>query len=328
MSKKSLTEAKKNRKDEFYTTYKTVDSEIPFYKDYLFGKAVYCNCDDPKKSNIWKWLSQHFADYGLKSLTSTFYSAAGTSIATYMFRDKNGNIRTRHRSLKGNGDFSSDECIQILKRSDVVITNPPWSLAADYIDLIFRHGKKFIILANSNVITEKRITGRVISNELHFGVSIHAGDIEFVVPGDYPLTGTKTRIDENGLRYVSVTSTRWLTNVDHGHHPDKLVLHTAKWNLKNHRRLKTTLKTKFGSDTYLKYDNANAIDVPFTDCIPSDEKGVCGVPITFMDRYNPSQFEILGFRKGEDGKDLKINGIAPYFRLLIRQKRGNIHVNG
>ena len=320
MSKKSLQIAKNNQCDEFYTKYETVAAEIPFYEEYLRNRVVYCNCDNPKFSNVWRYLSDNFTKLGLKKLIATYYDKTSHSYKTEKYISKNGNVRTRKTPLKGNGDYASPECLRILDLCDVVITNPMWSSASEFIKTIYDHNKKFLVLGNQNVLTDKKLMDHLINQEIFIGVSIHKGGTEFVIPDEYPQIGKTARIDTEGKRCVSVTSTRWITNLNHNHFPDPLKMHTSRWNLKNVSKLQRKLLDAYGTSKYPKYDNENAIEVPFSDCIPSDRRSKFGVPISFLDKYNPAQFEIVGVRKGKDGKDLSINGVTPYFRLLIQRK--------
>ena len=175
-------------------------------------------------------------------------------------------------------------------------------------------------MANQNILTYKKLHKYLIDGKLFTGVSIRSGDTEFIVPDDYKLSGFKTRTDKQGNRYVSVTSIRWFTNIDHGLHPQPMKLHSEQWNLHHNERLRQTLLKKYNSTKYIKYRNANAIEVPVSECIPSRHGKIYGVPISFLDKMCPEQFSIVGVRKGADGKDLCINGVTPYCRLLICRK--------
>lgn len=320
MSKKSLQNAKQAQNDEFYTKYETIEKEIPYYKKHLKGKAVYCNCDNPDSSNFWKFLYKNFKTLGLASLMASFYSPDGDSFLTEAYPDRRGSLHIAKRPLAGDGSFSSKECIALLKKCDVVITNPPWSRGVEFLDLIYKNRKKFIVLINQNVLTAKEILPHLIKGDIYNGISIRSGDTEFSVPSSYPLNSKNSRIADDGTKYISVTSARWLTNIKHDHFPEPLALQTMAWNLKNNTKLLKRFQEKYKSDTYVRYDNCTALEVPYSDGIPSDVNMTVGVPISFIDRFNPSQFSIVGVRKGDDGKDLKINGIAPYCRILIQRK--------
>ena len=206
--------------------------------------------------------------------------------------------------LKGDGDFRSSECIELSKQSDIVVTNPPFSLFREYVSPLFRYEKKFIILGNQNAITYKEIFPLIKENKIWLGHSIHSGDREFGVPPTYPLTAASSRIDVNGNKFIRVKGIRWFTNLDYKERHDDLILYKT-----------------YSPEEYPKYDNYNAINVDKTTDIPKDYDGYMGVPITFLDKYNPDQFEIIKFRKGNDDKDLSINGKCPYFRIIIRRKK-------
>lgn len=313
----TMLSAQKNQMDEFYTKYDTISDEIIHYRNFLRGKRVYCNCDNPDHSNFWKYLKDHFIEFGLLSLTATFY---GKDAAKTVVKLQNGKLVQRTTKLKENGDYRSDECLKILSACDVVITNPPFSLTKYFIPLMYEYNKDFIILGNQNIMTFKDVYPHILDHTLHLGISIHSGDVEFEIPKEYELVGN-ARADD-GKQYARVTGIRWFTSFDHGQYADCLVLQSAEWNLKNHNALRKTFCQKYGKIYYPVYDNYPAIEVPYTAAIPSDYSGVVGVPITFLDKYNPKQFDLVGFRKGLDGKDLRINGKEPYFRFLVQMKQG------
>ena len=317
MSRKSLDTARQNRKDEFYTQRETVEKEMPFYD--FHGMHVYLNCDDPANSEFWFFFKDNFAKLGLRKLTATYLGKKGKTFKTSYWIDKAGKHLEKER-LKGNGSFDSKECLQILKECDVVVTNPPYSKVRDFMKVIFENNKKYLILSNINIVTYKEIHEQVVNGNLRIGPSIKGGDVEFRVPGNYPLNAKSWRVDEDGTRYVRVTSIRWITNLEHNCFPEPIPLHTRRWNLRNNEKLIKTLTARYGAEKYPKYDNLNAYEVPLSNSIPSDVKGVMGVPISFLDKYNPNQFDIVGIRKGDDGKDLTINGKPTYCRILIRRK--------
>jgi hypothetical protein len=206
--------------------------------------------------------------------------------------------------LKGNGDFRSEECVELLKQADIVVTNPPFSLFREYLAQLVKYDKKFIILGNMNAITYKEVFPLIKENKIWFGASIHSGDREFQVPESYPLNAAGSRIDENGNKFIRVKGVRWFTNIDYPQRHEDIILYK-----------------RYNSEEYPHYDNYDAINVNATNDIPYDYDGAIGVPITFLDKYNPEQFEIIKFRKGDDEKDLSINGKCPYFRILIRKKK-------
>lgn len=239
------------------------------------------------------------------------------------------------RSLKGDddfppGDFRSKECVELLKQADIVVTNPPFSLFREYVAQLFEYDKKFLIIGNMNAITYKEFFPKIMENKTWLGPTISSGDREFMVPESYPITAAGWRIDEYGRKYIRIKGIRWFTNLDHGKRHQELQLMTMAENKKFNKKV-------IASDVcYKKYDNYDAIEVSFTDAIPSDYAGVMGVPISFLDKYNPDQFEIVAFRKGDDGKDLVVSVererervvVQPYFRILIRRTQASSSQRG
>ena len=303
---KRLHNANKSKKDEFYTQMIDIEKELKNYKEHFKGKIVFCNCDDPQYSNFWKYFELNFINLGLKKLIATYYNETSSSYKLELegiIEDNIIKLKKTKTKLIGNGDFRSDECIDILKESDIIVTNPPFSLFREYIAQLIKYDKKFIVLGNQNAITYKEIFKLIKNNEIWLGESIHSGDREFRVPDEYPVKTSSFRIGENGEKYIKVSGVRWFTNLDYKARHKDLILYKT-----------------YNEHEYPKYDNYNAINVSKTKEIPLDYDGVIGVPITFMDKYNPSQFEIIQFRKGDDGKDLSINGKCPYFRILIKKR--------
>lgn len=333
-SNKNLTNAKKEKNDEFYTQYVDIQKEIEAYLEYnphvFRNKVVYCNCDDPFESNFFRYFVLNFNKLGLKQLITTSYKpspVANTQLE--LFGDDKTLAKAKGRSkinankfiikevhdidgdgefnlkdvakqlranknnewtpLEGDGDFRSDECIYLLKQADIVVTNPPFSLFREYVKQLFDYNKKILIIGNMNAITYKEIFPLIKNNKLWLGPSIRSGDREFQVPDNYPVAAAGWRIDDNGKKYLRIKGVRWFTNLDHGYRHQPLPLMTMEENLKysKHKEIK-------GKKAYHKYDNYDAIEVPFTDAIPSDYSGVMGVPISFLDKYSPEQFEILG----------------------------------
>lgn len=320
---KNLHKAKDSKKDEFYTQLSDIERELKHYKDHFKGKVVYCNCDDPRVSNFFHYFSHNFEQLGLKKLIATCYknqqidlfSQHNAEHAVYLEYegDKNGNAKPDAeeigiKPLKGDGDFRSEESIALLKQADIVVTNPPFSLFREYVAQLVEHDKKFLIIGNMNAITYKEIFRLVKEDKLWFGASIKSGDREFGVPHDYPLNAVGSRIDESGNKFIRVKGVRWFTNLDYDERHEDLVLYK-----------------KYTPEEYPKYDNFDAINVDKTKDIPADYEGYVGVPITFMDKFNPAQFEIVKFRKGDDDKDLCINGKPPYFRIIVRNKKPLVH---
>ncbi|MEA5099937.1 MAG: adenine-specific methyltransferase EcoRI family protein [Bacteroidales bacterium] len=328
MSKQSqntnLHSAKTGKKDEFYTQLSDIEKELKHYKDHFKGKTVLCNCDDPRVSNFFHYFSYNFEQLGLKKLIATCYKSQNVDLfsqndsekAIYLeyIGDKNGDntpnadeIGIKH--LKGDGDFRSIECLELLKQADIVVTNPPFSLFREYVAQLIEYDKKFLIIGNLNAITYKDIFRLIKDNKLWFGHSIHSGDREFQVPDSYPLNSAGYRIDEKGNKYIRVKGVRWFTNLDYNERHEDLILYK-----------------KYTPEEYPTYENYNAINVNVTKDIPCDYNGNMGVPITFMDKYNPEQFEIIGLGISNSGIEI---GVKPYkpehkkYRKEI-QKRGAV----
>ena len=329
MSKKTLNKnlhsAKTSKKDEFYTQLPDIERELKNYKKHFNNKVVFCNCDDPRVSNFFHYFSYNFEKLGLKKLITTCYknqdmdlfSQHNTEKAIYLEYngDKNDNripdpeeIGIQH--LKGDGDFRSKECIELLKQADIVVTNPPFSLFREYVTQLIEYEKNFLIIGNLNAITYKDIFPLIKENKMWFGQSIHSGDREFGVPDDYPLKAAGYRIDDEGKKYIRVKGVRWFTNLDFKDRHEDLILYK-----------------KYDSEAYPQYDNYNAINVNKTKEIPMDYDVAMGVPITFMDKYNPEQFEIVGIdrvlTKELTGKVSRflLNGKEIYARIVIKNKR-------
>lgn len=331
-SNKNLRKASKAKKDEFYTQLSDIEKELRHYKDHFKGKVVFCNCDDPRVSNFFHYFSFNFEQLGLKKLITTCYKNQNVDLfsqnnsekAIYLeyIGDKNRDnvpnpeeIGIKH--LKGDGDFRSKECIELLKQSDVVVTNPPFSLFREYVAQLVEYKKKFLIIGNVNAITYKEIFKLIKENKLWLGASIHSGDREFGVPDDYPLTAASYRIGSDGRKYIRVKGVRWFTNLDYEERHEDLILY----------------KNYYGNESeYPKYDNYDAINIDVTKDIPMDYAGVIGVPITFLDKYNPEQFELLGIMNtGEINKGIRhkgtphgrplVNGVEKYLRILIKNKK-------
>lgn len=293
-----LDNAKVNKKDEFYTQLIDIEKEMIHYTKHFKNKIVYCNCDNPEFSNFWKYFYDHFTELELRALYATFY---GERASFYRYDGENVIIT----QLQGNGDFRSDECIQILEQSDVVVTNPPFSLFREYISQLDSYNKDFLIISNINAITYKEVFPLIQANKVWLGVCFGRGISGFIVPDSYELYGTETMVNENGERIISTNNCMWLTSLD---------------NEKRHQPIELVKKYKGNEDAYPFYDNYCGINVNKTQDIPADYMGAMGVPITFLNKYDPEQFEIIKFRKGDDDKDLRVNGKAPYFRILIKRK--------
>ena len=313
--------AKSLKKDEFYTQLSDIESELKHYKEHFKNKVVFCNCDDPRVSNFFHYFSYNFENLGLKKLITTCYKnqekdlfgqvESENAVFLEYEGDKNGNNIPEAeeigvKPLKGDGDFRSKESIDLLKQADIVVTNPPFSLFREYVEQLVKYDKKFLIIGNINAITYKEIFKLIKENKAWLGINMGRGISGFIVPEHYELYGTETSIDSFGNRIISPNNCLWLTNLD---------------TFKRHEDILLT-KTYYGNESdYPTFDNYDAINVNKTQDIPKDYEGIMGVPITFLHKYNPEQFELIKFRKGNDEKDLSINGKCPYFRILIKNKR-------
>lgn len=333
---KNLHKASAAKKDEFYTQLVDIEKELKHYKDQFRGKVVYCNCDDPYESNFFKYFASNFNALGLKKLITTSYSGSpivGGQLPLFQVAgskgkqpfkieikevpdtDKDGAInlddvkyllkhdKNTATPLKGNGDFRSDECIALLKQADIVVTNPPFSLFREYLAQLVEYEKKFLIIGDQNNITKKEIYKLIKEDKLWFGYD-NGGTKWFQVPDDYDIETESRKKIVDGVKFFSMGRIMWFTNLD---------------TTKRHEYL--TLYKKYSPAEYPKYENCDAIEVSKVVEIPTDYSGVMGVPITFLDKYNPEQFEIVKFRKGDDEKDLIINGKYPFFRILIKRKK-------
>ena len=294
ISNRGLKEAAKNKRDEFYTQLPDIENELKHYEKHLKNKVIYCNCDDPRVSNFFHFFSHNFERLGLNKLITTCYKNQNPDLfsrhdcekAIYLEYegDKNDNKipdpeEIGIKELQGDGDFRSEESLELLQQSDIVVTNPPFSLFREYVAQLVKYDKKFVIIGNLNALTYKETFKLIKENKIWFGHSIHSGDREFGVPADYPLNAANSRTDENGNQYIRVKGVRWFTNLDYKERHEDLVL---------------TKPYKGNENDYPKYDNYDAINVDKTKEIPMDYAGAMGVPITFLDKYNPDQFEIIG----------------------------------
>ena len=315
MATKNFDEAKRNKRDEFYTQLPDIENELQHYKEQFRGKVVFCNCDNPCESNFFKYFAINFNSLGLKGLIASFYNKEAYKVVInevkdnstdieYLLRNKK-NVLTR---LKGDGDFRSEECIELLKQADIVVTNPPFSLFREYVAQLMEYRKKFLIIGNVNALTYKEIFPLIKENKIWLGESIHSGDREFRVPDYYPLNAAGYRVDEYGRKFIRIKGVRWYTNLD-----------------VSIRHKNITLYKKYTPEEYPKYDNYDAIDVSKVAEIPYDYTGAMGVPITFIDKYNPEQFEIIGLDRYTAPKEclvggrLAINGKSRYARILVRR---------
>ncbi len=343
--------ARRQKRDEFYTQLSDIEKELHHYKEHFRGKVVYCNCDDPYESNFFKYFAANFNALGLKRLVATGYvdspiqgellplsdikglknngvrpyrtdiiqvkdfdgdGAVGLSDVEYLLRNDSYPVSY----LTDTGDFRSEESIEILKQADIVVTNPPFSMFREYVGQLMEHAKQFVIIGNMNAVTYKEIFPLIKENKVWLGPSITSGDREFGIPAHYPLNAATSRIDEAGNKFIRVKGVRWFTNLDHAKRHEDLILYR-----------------KYTPSEYPKYDNYDAINVDRVQDIPDNYFEAIGVPITFLDKYNPEQFEIIsaddirlneavplkahGLIKDKDGS---IDGKPKYVRVVIRRR--------
>ncbi|MCC2164921.1 adenine-specific methyltransferase EcoRI family protein [Brotaphodocola catenula] len=362
---KGFNNAAKAKKDEFYTQLTDIEKEMRYYRDYFMGKIVFCNCDDPFESNFFKYFAMNFNPLGLKKLIATCYATSpvsGTELEYYVdddgqlsfvpsenvapiqaqeerhpyrieiteVTDENGdgridladveyllkNKKNMLTLLDGDGDFRSPECIELMQQADVIVTNPPFSLFRDYVAQLIEYKKDFIIIGNQNSITYKEIFPLIRDGKMWYGASIHSHGRDFRVPDDYPLQAYEFRTDEHGNKYINVKGVRWFTNIDYKERHEDLILYK-----------------RYTPEEYPKYDNYDAIEVSKTADIPCDYEGIMGVPISFMDKFSPEQFEIIGLDRYTVPKEflvggrVAINGKPKYARILIRRKQVNTNEN-
>lgn len=343
LNNEGLRNANRAKNDEFYTQLSDIEKELKHYKSQFKGKVVYCNADDPFESNFFKYFASNFNFLGLKKLIATSYIPSpiiGGQLPLFEIeglktekkkepikieinevKDNNNdgainladvewllrNDKNVASSLKGNGDFKSEESIEILKQADIVVTNPPFSLFREYIAQLEKYKKMFLIIGNTNAMTYKDIFKLFKEDKIRTGYTNFNVGMFFVVPDDWEKFH---HIDEQGNKIARVSTSCWFTNFEVKKHKEDIIFY----------------KTYIGNEEeYPKYDNYDGIEVSKVANIPMDYKKAMGVPITFVDKYNPDQFEIVKFRKGDDEKDLvyTINGVQkyPYFRILIKNKK-------
>ncbi|MBO5641278.1 MAG: adenine-specific methyltransferase EcoRI family protein [Prevotella sp.] len=331
----NLGAAKAAKNDEFYTQYADIQKEINAYLEYnpdvFRGKTVLLPCDDPEWSNFTKFFAQNFERLGLKRLISTSYAVESKKYKNYqptlfekespMFdidktrvkgkifeltHDTNNNGRIdiddlEWHYLNGDGDFRSKEVCQLRDEADIIVTNPPFSLFREFIAWIFLANKHFLVIGNKNAMTYKEVFPLIKENRLWIGPTILSGDREFMVPKDYITHSPSLRIDENGNKYIRVPGVHWFTNLEHGRRHEPLRLMSMKDNMRYGKH------KDICENGYQKYVNFDGIDIPYSDAIPDDYYGAMGVPLTFLDRYCPEQFEIIGLGIGDLAKELGIS---------------------
>jgi hypothetical protein len=310
-----LDRAKRGKNDEFYTQMVDIERELVHYRRHFAGKTVFCNCDDPRKSNFVRYFVREFHALGLKKLIASccvkpradLFSTFEPGLRYEYCGEEDPRI-DQPVPLSGDGDFRSEECVALLKEADIVVTNPPFSLFREYVAQLVKHGKKFLVIGNINAITYKEIFGLIKENKVWMGVNMGRGISGFIVPDHYELYGLETCLNEAGERIVSPNNCMWLTNLDL---PSR------------HESIPLTKCYSGHECEYARFDNYDAINVNRTNDIPVDYSGTMGVPITFLHKFNPEQFDIVRFRKGNDEKDLSINGVPTYFRILIKPRRSD-----
>ena len=350
MANKNLNAAKAAKKDEFYTQLTDIERELQHYWPHFRDKVMLCNCDDPYESNFFKYFALRFNQLGLKKLICTCYNGSPVQGNELMidFGDGFGEPKkiaykveiTEVKDLNGDGavdlsdvqyllkndknvcsilktgDFRDPECIGLLKQSDIVVTNPPFSLFREYIGQLMEYEKKFLIIGNQNNVTYKEVFPLIMHNKVWLGYK--SGDMAFRVPDDYEARETRYWEDESGQKWRSLGNICWFTNLDH-----------------NKRHEELDLVCRYSEEEFPKYDNYDAIEVNRVDNIPFDYDGVMGVPITFLDKYNPEQFEILGATENDASEAIiklrvsghykydrpYIKGVRKYARILIRNKK-------
>lgn len=337
MANRDLRKAQQGKNDEFYTQFRDIEVEMNAYLDYnqdvFRDKTILLPCDDPEWSNFTKYFALKFEALGIKKLISTSYAPWSKKMILgglfsefeqnspqfdadksrtngkifILDRDVTGDGRIniddlQWQYLEGDGDFRSAEVTALRDEADIIITNPPFSLFSEFISWITEADKKYLIIGNINAVTYPQVFPLIMANKMWLGVSIHSGDREFEVPKEYPLRAAGWRIDENtGRKYIRVKGVRWFTNIDHGkrHQPIPLMKMAENLRYSKHNEIK--------GKEYLHYINYDAIEIPYGDAIPSDYEGNMGVPVTFLDKYCPEQFEILGIDGGDMGASYGIS---------------------
>ena len=339
MAQKNLRAAKSAKKDEFYTQLSDIERELQHYWPHFRDKVVLCNCDDPYESNFFKYFALRFNQLGLKKLICTCYNGSpiqgnelllqfddldsdpkkiAYKVEITEVKDLNGdgavdlsdvryllqNDKNVLSTLK-TGDFRDSECIELLKKADIVVTNPPFSLFREYIAQLMKYEKDFLIIGHLNAITYREIFPLIKENKIWLGYGFNLSLI-YKSPYKNILEANRKFVKQKGYNpdeCIKVPGICWYTNLDH-----------------NKRHENIDLVCRYSSEEYPKYDNYDGIEISKTANIPCNYSGAMGVPITFLDKYNPEQFEIIKFRKGDDNKDLSVKGKCPYFRILIRNK--------
>ena len=313
--------ARRNRRDEFYTRLTDIEKELKHYKEqnHFKNKVVFCNCDDPTQSDFWEYFMLNYDNLGIKKIISTHYQPSTLFEKSPSYKLEFDGDFVTNTLIKGDGDFRSDACVELLKQSDIVVTNPPFSLFRSYVSQLMEYNKKFLIIGDINAVSYKEIFPLIQNNIIWLGCTPERGqgDLTFRVPDDYTATSSRLKVDENGQKWMSQGTVLWFTNLFHKNKNDTLHLYKS-----------------YTPAEYPEYDNYDAIEVKPYKHIPKDYYGAMGVPLTFLSKYNPEQFEILNandLRKHDNvpikthglikDKDGTINGKAKYVRLVIRRRR-------
>lgn len=346
-----LSAAKVKPNDEFYTQYNDIEAEMNAYVEYnpnvFRDKTILLPCDDPEWSNFTKYFVANFKRFGLKKLISTSYAKGIGNKQITLFeqesvlfdKDKhevNGKLFTLTNAaeeinfsgyLEGEGDFRSEEVKALRDEADIIITNPPFSLFREFLPWIMDAGKKFIIMGNKNAITYKEVFPLLKDNKMWIGSTSLNGGRWMIMPSNIEIKSDKAKINERGETVINVPGVCWFANIDHGKRHQPLLLDTMAHNLKYNKKLQKKFKQDYEKIEYKFYDEYDAIDIPFVECIPSDFNEIMGVPITFLDKYCPEQFKIIGLdRYVKDnphyGHRFTINGKETYARILIKKKEG------
>lgn len=313
----TLSRARRNRRDEFYTQLPDIEAELRHYKHHFRDKVVFCNCDDPQYSNFWKFFSLNFEHLGLKKLIATHYDETKPTYKLELVKNGSGEQEVVKTPLRENGDFRSREAVELLKEADIVVTNPPFSLFREYIAQLMEYEKNFVIIGSKNAVSYKEVAPLFREGKIWLGYGFRNGNAFFKIPEEYGDEWSPGVYDPNtGL--VKFRNVSWFTNLDVP---------------KRHQVI--TLYKRYSPEEYPSFDHYDAINVDRVAEIPYDYDGAMGVPITFLDRHNPDQFEILDandYRRSEDvpykehglikDKEAAINGRPKYVRLLIRRRKG------
>ncbi len=342
-----LNYARAQKKDDFFTLYEDIAAEVEAYvafdPDVFRGKTVLCPCDDPASSNFTKYFTDHFARLGLRRLISTTVAPTAPTGQMSLFPAEaargHGKLGTldadgaRAAALVGDGDFRSPEVTDLLRGADVVVTNPPFSQFRDFLKWIMDAGKQFLIIGSINAATFKEVFPLIRDDRIWLGATIHSGDRKFYVPEDYPLRAAGCGVDETGRPFIRVNGVRWFTNLDHAGRHAFLPLRPMAENLAQNEKLRRVLRQSYGAEDYPRFTHYRVLEVPVTEAIPSDYDGAMAVPVTFLDKYNPEQFEIVSANdyRADASVPLKSHGLikdkeaavgdkTTYVRICIRRR--------